>query len=110
LHGVRAIRFLGSVLTTARFVRSTNIVGVDPWVLVECAAQVFYVLDPADEKMHVVISGKQKNVGVENVGDEDEEYNKYEEMFVFNGPERIKRVEKKIDKNLKPYMRKNGSS
>jgi hypothetical protein len=27
-------------------------------------------------------------------------------MFVFNGPERIKRVEKKIDKNLKPYMRK----
>jgi hypothetical protein len=31
-------------------------------------------------------------------------------MFVFNGPERIKRVEKKIDKNLKPYMRKNDSS
>jgi hypothetical protein len=31
-------------------------------------------------------------------------------MFVFNGPERIKRVEKKIDKNLKPYIRKNGSS
>jgi hypothetical protein len=31
-------------------------------------------------------------------------------MFVFNGPERIKRVEKKIDKKLKPYMRKNGSS
>jgi hypothetical protein len=27
-------------------------------------------------------------------------------MFVFNGPERIKRVEKKIDKNLKSYMRK----
>lgn len=82
----------------------------DPWVLAECVAQVFYVLDPADEKMHVVISGKQKIVGVENVGDQDEEYNKYEEMFVFNGPERIKRVEKKIDKNLKPYMRKNGSS
>ena len=71
---------------------------------------MFYVLDPADEKMHVVISRKQKIVGVENVGDQDEEYNKYEEMFVFNGPERIKRVEKKIDKNLKPYMRKNGSS
>jgi hypothetical protein len=82
----------------------------DPWVLAECVAQVFYVLDPADEKMHVVISGKQKIVGVENVGDQDEEYNKYEEMFVFNGLGRIKRVEKKIDKNLKPYMRKNGSS
>jgi hypothetical protein len=60
--------------------------------------------------MHVVISGKQKNVGVENVGDGDEEYNKYEEMFVFNSPERIKCVEKKIDKNLKSYMQKNGSS
>jgi hypothetical protein len=35
-----------------------------------------------------------------------EKYNKYEEMFAFHGPERIKRVEKKIDKNLKPYMRK----
>jgi hypothetical protein len=32
----------------------------DPWVLAECVAQVFYVLDPADEKMHVVISEKQK--------------------------------------------------
>jgi hypothetical protein len=60
--------------------------------------------------MHVVISGKQKIVGVENVGYGDEEYNKYEEMFDFNGPERIKHVEKKIDNNLKPYMRKNGSS
>jgi hypothetical protein len=40
---------------------------------------LFYVLDPADEKMHVVIYGKQKIVGVENVGDGDEEYNKYEE-------------------------------
>jgi hypothetical protein len=82
----------------------------DPWVLTECVAQVFYVLDPADEKMHVVISGKQKIVGVENVGDGDKQYNKYEEISDFNGPERIKRVEKKIDKNLKSYMRKNGSS
>jgi hypothetical protein len=78
----------------------------DPWVLAECVAQVFYVLDPANEKIYVVISRKQKIVGVENVEDEDEEYNKYEEMFVFNGPDRIKSVEKKIDKNLKPYMQK----
>jgi hypothetical protein len=82
----------------------------DPWVLVECVAQVFYVLDPAKEKMHVVISRKQKIVRVENVGDGNEEHNKYEEMSVFNGLERIKRVEKEIDKNLKPYMLKNGSS
>jgi hypothetical protein len=51
----------------------------DLWVLAECIAHLFYVLDPADEKMHVVIYGKQKIVGVENVGDGDEEYNKYEE-------------------------------
>jgi hypothetical protein len=38
-----------------------------------------------------------------------EKYNKYEQMYAFHGPERIKRVEKKIDKNLKPYIRKNGS-
>jgi hypothetical protein len=67
----------------------------DLWVLAECVAQVFYVLDPANEKMHIVISRKQKIVGVENVGDGDEEYNKYKEMSVFNGLERIiKRVEK----------------
>jgi hypothetical protein len=78
----------------------------DPWVLAECVAQVFYVLDPANEKMHVVIFGKQKVIGVENVGDGGEEYNKYEEMSIFNGTERIKYVEKKINKNLKPYMRK----
>jgi hypothetical protein len=78
----------------------------DLWVLAECVAQVFYVLDPANEKMHIVISRKRKIVGVENVGDGDEEYNKYKEMFVFNGPEIIKRVEKKIDKNLKPYIQK----
>jgi hypothetical protein len=77
----------------------------DPWVLAERVAQVFYVLDPANENMHVVISGKQKIVGVENVGDEDEEYNQYEHMSVFTNPERIKRVEKKIAKDLKPYMR-----
>jgi hypothetical protein len=32
----------------------------NPCVLAECVAQMFYVLDPANEKMHVVISGKKK--------------------------------------------------
>jgi hypothetical protein len=31
-------------------------------------------------------------------------------MSVFNGPEKIKRVEIFFNKNLKPHMRKNGSS
>jgi hypothetical protein len=35
-----------------------------PWELANCVAQVFYVLDPETRK-HLVISGKQKIVGVE---------------------------------------------
>jgi predicted oxidoreductase len=42
----------------------------DPWVLADHVAQVFYVLDPETEK-HIVISGKQKIVGVDNVEDND---------------------------------------
>jgi hypothetical protein len=37
----------------------------DPWVLVDRVAQVFYVLDPESRK-HVVVSRKQKIVGVDN--------------------------------------------
>ena len=77
----------------------------DPWVLANRVAQVFYVLDPANEKMHVVVSGKQNIISVENVGDDDEKYNQYEEVSLFTDPEKIKRVERKIDKDLKPYMR-----
>jgi hypothetical protein len=46
----------------------------DPWVLVNCIVQVFYVLDPETRK-HVVVSGKQKIVGVKNVEDNDEGVN-----------------------------------
>jgi hypothetical protein len=49
----------------------------DPWVLVDCVAQVFYVLDPETMK-HVVVSGKQKFVGVENVEDNDKDVNQFE--------------------------------
>jgi hypothetical protein len=44
----------------------------DLWVLVDCVVQVFYVLDPEIGK-HVVISGKQKIIRVENVEDNDED-------------------------------------
>jgi hypothetical protein len=46
----------------------------DPWVLADCVAQVFYVLNPETGK-HVVVSGKQKIIGVENVEDNDEDIN-----------------------------------
>jgi hypothetical protein len=31
----------------------------EPWVLSSTAAQVFYILDPKDDKKHIIIPGKQ---------------------------------------------------
>jgi hypothetical protein len=42
----------------------------DPWVLVDRVAHVFYVLDPENEKNHMVIFGKKIFGGVENVEDD----------------------------------------
>jgi hypothetical protein len=79
----------------------------DPWVLADCVAQVFYVLNPETRK-HVVVSGKQKIVRVENVEDNDEDVNQFEEMPLFTNPMNIKHIEKYFDKNLMLYMRKGG--
>jgi hypothetical protein len=57
----------------------------DPWVLADCVTQVFYVLDTETRK-HVVVSEKQKIVGVENVEDNDEDVNQFEEMPLFTNP------------------------
>jgi heptaprenylglyceryl phosphate synthase len=80
----------------------------DPWVLVNHVAQVFYVLDSETGK-HVVVSGKQKIVGVENVEDNNEDVNQFEEMPLFTNPMNIKHIEKGSDKNLMPYMLKGGN-
>jgi hypothetical protein len=80
----------------------------DLWVLVDRVAQVFYVLDPETEK-HVVVSGNQKIVGVENVKDNDEDVNQFEEMPLFTIPMNIKQIERGFDKNLMTYMRKGGN-
>jgi hypothetical protein len=77
-------------------------------MLVDRVAQVFYVLDPETGK-HVVISGKQKIVGVENVEDNDEDVNQLDEMPLFTNPMNIKHIEREFDKNLMPYMRKGGN-
>jgi hypothetical protein len=75
----------------------------DPWVLVDCVAQVFYVLDPKTGK-HVVVSVKQKIIRVENVEDNDEDVNQFEEMSLFTNPMNIKHIEREFGKNLMPYM------
>jgi hypothetical protein len=76
-------------------------------VLVDRVTQIFYVIGPEIRK-HVVVSGKQKIVGVENVEDNDEDVNQFEEMPLFTNPMDIKRIEKDFDKNLMLYMRKGG--
>jgi hypothetical protein len=79
----------------------------DPWVLADRVAHVFYVLDPETRK-HIVVSIKQKIVGVDNVEDSDEDVNQFEEMPLFTNPMNIKHIEKDFDKNLLLYMRKCG--
>ena len=54
----------------------------EPFVLANQVVQVFYVTDPANKKRHVVLNGKRRIVGVENVVDE-EEYNQFDELPPF---------------------------
>jgi hypothetical protein len=77
----------------------------DLWVLADRVVQVFYVLVPEIRK-HVVVSRKQKIVGVKNVEDNDEDINQFKEMSLFTNPVNIKHIEREFDKNLMPYMRK----
>jgi hypothetical protein len=65
----------------------------DPCVLADRVAQVFYILDPETRK-YVVVSRKQKIVGVENVEDNDEDVNQFEEIPLFTNPMNIKYIEK----------------
>jgi hypothetical protein len=51
----------------------------DSCVLADYVAQVFYVINLETEK-HIVVSGKQKIVGIDNVEDNDEDVNQFEEM------------------------------
>ena len=51
----------------------------EPFVLATQVTQVFYVKDLAHKKHHVVMSGKRRIVGVENVVDEDE-YNQFDDL------------------------------
>ena len=46
----------------------------DPFIVASQATQIFYVLDTLNEDCHVVMFGKRRILGVENVVDE-EEYN-----------------------------------
>ena len=51
------------------------------FVLAKQVVQVFYVTDPANKNHHVVLHGKRRIVGVENIVDE-EEYNQFDELLL----------------------------
>jgi hypothetical protein len=51
----------------------------DPFILANQAVQIFYVKDLLHLNCHVVIHGKMRIVGVENVVSEDE-YNQFDEL------------------------------
>ena len=77
----------------------------EPWILAKSVEQVFYVLDPKDEKKYIVVLGKQRIIGVENVEDEDE-YNQYDEVPFFVDPAKLKVVETRLSYSTEmPYVR-----
>jgi hypothetical protein len=66
----------------------------EPFVLAKDVSQVFYVMDMASKpkkgpnkdqpKRHIVLSGKRKIVGVEDVSDNSEEFNRIEDLRPFS--------------------------
>ncbi|GJQ89763.1 ulp1 protease family, C-terminal catalytic domain-containing protein [Tanacetum coccineum] len=62
---------------------STNGYKSEPFILAKLATQVFYVKDPNDQRLHVILYSKRHIVGVENVEDEDE-YHQFNELPPFS--------------------------
>jgi hypothetical protein len=80
----------------------------ESWVLASTVAQVFYILDPKDEKKHIIVPSKQRVVGFDNVEDE-EEYNQFDDVFFFVDTTRINIIETKISySNVIPNARTDG--
>jgi hypothetical protein len=66
-------------------------------------AQVFYILDPEDEKKYIVVPWNQRVLEVDDVEDE-EKYNQCDEIHFFVDTRRINIVETKISySNVIPY-------
>ncbi|KAL7584188.1 uncharacterized protein LOC111879845 [Lactuca sativa] len=62
---------------------STNGYVSEPFILAKQANQVFFVEDPMDTRWHIVLHGKRRILGVENVVDE-EEYNQFDDLPPFS--------------------------
>jgi hypothetical protein len=79
----------------------------DLYVLADRVTQVFYILDTETGK-YIIVFGKQKIVGVDNMKDNDEDVNQFKEMPLFTNPMNIKHIEKDFDKNFLLYIQKGG--
>jgi len=81
----------------------------DQWVLASRCAQVAYFSKPKDSKKHVVVSGKQRIVGVDGV-QSPEEYNNYAELSLFTDhPRKIKFIEARCNKSkIMPWFHPDG--
>jgi hypothetical protein len=78
------------------------------WVLTTTVAQVFYILDPKDEKKYIIFLKNNWVVKVNDVDDE-EEYNQCDEVHFFVDTRMINIVETKISySNTIPYVRTDG--
>jgi prophage antirepressor-like protein len=80
----------------------------EPWVLAATVAQVFYILDPKDEKKYIIVPKKQRVVRVDDMEDEGE-YNQCDEVPFYVDTRRMNIIETKISySNVIPYARTNG--
>ena len=52
--------------------RTTMAYHIDPFILASDATQIFFVDDPLHKNCHLVMHGKRRVLGVDNVADEDE--------------------------------------
>ena len=84
-----------------------NVVGYknDPWILAGNVAQVFYITDPVNANKEIVLPGKQRVAGVDNVTD-PEEYNQFDDVPPFGDPKKLKQVEIALRRTTAiPYLR-----
>ena len=81
VNNKRGVRVDDDGFTLVNF--STHGYVSEPFILATQANQVFFVEDPKDPRWHIVLHGKRRILGVENVVDE-EEYNQFDELPPFS--------------------------
>ncbi|XP_076909133.1 uncharacterized protein LOC143566274 [Bidens hawaiensis] len=72
-----------------------------PFILATHATKVFFVKDPSKPRYQIVLQGKRRILGVDDVNDE-EEYNQFDELPPFSVEKRTKGVSKCKKKFLNP--------